>query len=228
MRIFSSHLLHFFNSFLCPTRSGKSRGSFSFPIHEQFILLLPAKLAPSVIISWCLCAFTSVSQQGPVLAQTDPPALLPLVMWLPIRKFPKRILNFPAGQVSSFRPQGFTTTHLCFQSILCWLRSFLFGYSFIQTTPAICIISITLEVYTVITMNRAVLPTSAHYILTKKLRGKSVWVVNSVWGEVQREGAYIIATHNASPLSMVELCLLILKFKLQSGTERFRFRRGFC
>lgn len=47
-------------------------------------------------------------------------------------------------------------------------------------------------------MNWAALPTSAHYILTKKLRGKAMWLVNSVWGKVQREEAYTIVTHNSS------------------------------
>lgn len=145
---------------------------------------------------------------GPWVCLRDSSALFLWVMWLPTRKFPERLLNFPVGWVSSFRPQGFATTHstlLSEQLMLALLFSLLFGYSFIQTTPAICIISITLEVYTVLTMNWAVLPTSAHYILTKRLRGKAMWLVNSVWGKVQREEAYTIVTHNSSPFHSLAL-----------------------
>jgi len=120
-------------------------------------LLLAAKLTPGVIISWCLCAFTCASQQGPVFGSDRLPCSPPPPCNVaPCKKISQEVFKLPCRAGSSFRPQGFMTTHSPFlseQFTLALLFSLLFGYSFIQTTSAICIISITLEVYRVLTMN---------------------------------------------------------------------------
>lgn len=101
-------LLLFFYPFLCPTHSRNQWSSFSFPLHEQFILLLAAKLAPNVIISWCLCAFTYAFQQGPVFGSGRLPCSPPPPCDVePYKKISQEVFKLPCRVDFFFRVSRF-------------------------------------------------------------------------------------------------------------------------
>lgn len=160
VRILFSHLYFSFFFFIlscAPHTPGISETLFLSLFTEHFILLVAAKLAPSVIISWCFCAFTYVSQQGPVFGSDRFPCSLPPPCDVdPSKKISQEVFKLPFEVSFFFRASRFHYNTLAFAFRAVYIGSALFsflGYPFIQTTPAICIISITLEVYTVLTKN---------------------------------------------------------------------------
>lgn len=130
--------LFFFFFFIlsyAPCTPGISKTLFLSILTEQFILLLAAKLAPSVIISWCFCAFTYVSQQGPVFGSDRLPCSPPPSCDVdPSKKISQEVFKLPFGVGFFFRASRFHYNTLAFAFRVVYIGSALFsflGYPFI-------------------------------------------------------------------------------------------------
>lgn len=124
--------LFFFLMLSCaPHTPGISEAPFLSLFMNSSFCFLQQNWLPSVIISSCLCAFTCASQQGSVFGSDSLALLLPHVMWLPIRKFPREVFKLPCRVGFFFWASRFHDNTLTFAFRAVYTASALF-FSFLD------------------------------------------------------------------------------------------------